>query len=274
MARVSSVRLLATNGHAGCSAEIMDALPNLELISCFGGGVDAIDLGAAKERGIRVTNTQDVLSDAVAELAIGLILSLSRRIVDADRHIREGKWPNEGYPLTKELTGTTVGILGLGRIGKEIAYSAQAFKMRVVYHGRMKQKFVPFPYYDDPEEMAHDIDWLVCAVPGDTSTIGLIDQKIMKALGAKGAIINVGRGSLINEGAMIKLLKTGELGGAALDVFEQEPRMSKELWSMSNVVLSPHQGSATEKTRWSMGDLVVGNLLAYRDGDPLITPVV
>jgi lactate dehydrogenase-like 2-hydroxyacid dehydrogenase len=274
LARNPATRFLATNGHDGCSAEIMDALPDLEIISCYGVGTDAIDLQAAKDRGIRVTNTPEVLSDAVAELALGMMLGLCRRIVDADQFIRDGKWTSGGYPLTGELTGSTIGILGLGRIGKEIARRAQAFKMQVVYHGRTEQRFEPFPYYANLEDMARDVDWLVAVVPGGGSTTKLVDRNVLKALGAKGAVVNLGRGSLIDEAAMIELLKSGELGGAALDVFEEEPKMSKELWSMPNVVLSPHQGSATEKTRWAMGDLVVRNLLAHQNGMPTITPVV
>ena len=274
LASVSHTRFLATDGHVGCSEQMMDDLPGLEIISCFGVGVDAINLRAAKARGIRVTNTPDVLSDAVAELAMGLMLALSRRIVDADRHIREGRWLDNSYPLTAELTGKRIGILGLGRIGGEIARRAQTFKMEVVYHGRNEKPFEPYPYYGNLEEMASNVDWLVAVVPGGDSTQGLVNHDIMKALGPDGRLINLGRGSLVDEGAMIKLLKSGELGGAALDVFEKEPEMSEELWSMPNVVLSPHMGSATTMTRWAMGDLVMRNLVAFCDGKPLITPVV
>jgi len=274
LAQYSDARFLATNGHDGCSAEIMDALPKLEIIACYGVGTDAIDLKAAATRGIQVTNTPDVLSDAVAELALGLMLALCRRIVDADRFIREGKWVAHGYPLTRELAGSKIGILGLGRIGTEIAKRAQAFKMQVVYCGRTEKEQAPFPFYTDLENMAKDVDWLVTVVPGGKSTEHLVDRKVLKALGAKGAIVNVGRGSLIDETAMVELLKSGELGGAALDVFEHEPEMSKELWSMPNVVLSPHQGSATDKTRNAMGDLVVKNLVAHLNGKPVLSPVV
>lgn len=274
LAQNSTTRFLATNGHDVCPAKIMDALPQLEIISCYGVGTDAIDLHAAKTRGIRVTNTPDVLSDAVAELALGMMLALCRRIVDADRFVRDGKWLTDGYSLTGELAGATVGILGLGRIGKEIARRAQAFKMQVVYHGRTQQRFEPFPYYENLEEMARNVDWLVTVVPGGASTTKLVNRAVLKALGPKGAVVNLGRGSLIDEAAMIEMLKSGELGGAALDVFEQEPKMSNALWAMPNVVLSPHQGSATEKTRWAMGDLVVRNLLAHQNGMPVFTPVV
>jgi len=161
LAQLPDTQFLATDGHTGCSEQLMDALPKLKMIACFGVGVDAIDLSAAKKRDIRVTNTPDVLSDAVAELAIGLMLALSRKIVDADSYIRQGRWPVKGYPLATELTGKTIGILGLGRIGKEIAGRAQAFKMKVVYHGRSEKRFEPYTYYGDLEEMARDVDWLL-----------------------------------------------------------------------------------------------------------------
>ena len=274
LAAHSKTRFMAAFGHGPIDGPLMDALPALEVISSFGVGTDHIDLAAAKERNIRVTNTPDVLNDAVAELAVGLMLTLCRRIVDADRHIRDGKWPDGGYPLTGELTGAKVGILGLGRIGKEVARRCQAFKMQVVYHGRTEQKFEPFPYYASLEDMARDVDWLIAVVPGGPSTAGLVTRDVMAALGPNGAIVNVGRGNLINEPAMLEMLKSGELGGAGLDVFLDEPAMSSEFWELPNVVLSPHQGSATNKTRWAMGDLVVRNLAAWQNGAPLITPIV
>lgn len=269
-----NTRFVASSGHAKLDGTMMDQLPALEIISNFGVGVDAIDLDAARARNIRVTNTPEVLNDAVAELALALMLATCRRIVDADAHVRSGKWPSGNYSLTGELTGATVGILGLGRIGKEIARRCQAFKMQVVYHGRTKQRFEPFPYYDNLVEMARDVDWLVAVVPGDTGTIGLVGREVLEALGPDGAFVNVGRGTLVDEHAMLDLLKSGKLGAAGLDVFAEEPKMSPEFWELPNVVLSPHQGSATTKTRWAMGDLFVRNLLAHRDGNPLITPVV
>lgn len=266
-------RLMATNGHDGCSAEMMDALPSLKTISSFGVGYDAIDVEAARARGISVANTPDVLNDAVAELAMGLMLSLCRRIVDADAFTREGKFTEGGYPLTSELTGATLGILGLGRIGKEIARRAQAFKMQVVYHGRNKQMHEPFPYYSSLEDMAADADWIIAVVPDNAATRKIVDRKVLQALGPQGAIVNLGRGSLIDESVLLEMLKSGELGGAALDVFEEEPKMSPDFWELSNVVLSPHQGSATVKTRAAMGDLVVQNLLRAKAGRPLISAV-
>ncbi|MEH6836185.1 MULTISPECIES: 2-hydroxyacid dehydrogenase [Falsihalocynthiibacter] len=273
LSNCAHVKFMATNGHVGCDDAMMDAFPNLKVISSFGVGYDGIDVTAARKRGISVTNTPDVLSDAVAELALGLMLSLCRRIVDADSFTRQGKWLEGGYPLTGELTGATVGILGLGRIGKEIARRAQAFKMQVVYHGRNPQAYEPFPYYASLEEMAAASDWIVAVVPDNVATRKLVDRKVLTALGPKGAIVNLGRGTLIDEPVMVEMLQSGALGGAALDVFELEPKMSPDLWKLPNVVLSPHQGSATEKTRIAMGDLVVQNLLRAKEGRPLVSPV-
>ena len=268
------IRIVGTNGHDGCSREMMEKLPNLEMIGCYGVGYDAIDIEAAREKGIRVTNTPDVLSDAVAELAVGLMISLARQIPQSDRFVRDGKWtPLHGYPLTQELTGRTVGILGLGRIGQEIANRLQAMKMRVIYHGRNHQQDKPYVYYPDLEDMARDADWLVVIMPGGPGTTGIVSESVMRALGANGNLVNVGRGPLVDEAAMVRLLESGELGGAALDVFAKEPTVPDGLMKMDNVVLSPHSASATVKTRQAMGSLVISNILAYLDGRPLITQV-
>jgi lactate dehydrogenase-like 2-hydroxyacid dehydrogenase len=274
LAQHRATRLVGSWNHPKFDGALMDQLPALEIISNFGVGVDAIDLDAARARNIRVTNTPDVLSDAVAEMTLALMLATCRRVVQADQHIRTGKWGDGNYPLTGELTGAKVGILGLGRIGKEIARRCQAFKMQVVYHGRREQKFEPFPYYANLVDMARDVDWLVAVVPGDTGTVGLVSREVLAALGPNGTFVNLGRGSLVDEAAMLELLKNGDLGGAGLDVFANEPNISSDFWDLPNVVLSPHQGSATTKTRWMMGDLFVRNLIAHRDGNPLITPVV
>jgi len=259
---------------SGVQADLMDALPNLEIIASFGVGYDNIDTRAAKARNIRVTNTPDVLNDAVAELTIGLMISLARRIPQSDQFVRQGKWPNANFGLFSELTGKTVGILGLGRIGKEIATRAQAMKMRVVYHGRSAQPSVPYVYYDNLEDMARDADWLVIIAPGGKGTEKIVSRKVLEALGPKGAIVNVARGTLIDEAAMVELLQNGGLGGAALDVFENEPSVPEALFSLDNVVLSPHQGSATHQTRDAMGALLVANLEKHFAGEPLISAVV
>jgi lactate dehydrogenase-like 2-hydroxyacid dehydrogenase len=255
-------------------AALLDALPNLEIIANPGVGYDGVDVAACKARGIRVTNTPDVLNDAVAEITIGLMVALCRRLVAADRHVRDGRWAFGTYPLTAELTGKTVGIVGLGRIGKEIARRCQAMKMRVVYFGRHRQPHQPYAYYSELVDMARDCDWLVVIAPGGDDTRGLVSRPVLEALGPEGMLVNMARGSLVDEPAMVEMLAAGSLGGAALDVFANEPEVPPALIEMDNVVLSPHQGSATVETRDAMGDLVVANLLAHFEGRPLLTPVV
>lgn len=272
---------LAANGariraHAGSGvgADLMDQLPNLEIIAGFGVGYDNIDTKTAKSRNIRVTNTPNVLNDAVAELTIGLMIALARRIPQGDQFVRQGKWPAGNMGLFSELTGKTVGILGLGRIGKEIASRAQAMKMRVVYHGRHRQPSEPHVFYDSLIDMARDCDWLVIIAPGGKSTDGIVSRDVLEALGPKGMLVNIARGTLIDEGAMLELLQNGGLGGAALDVFVDEPKVPEAFLALDNVVLSPHQGSATHQTRDAMGALLVANLEAHFAGEPLISAVV
>ena len=272
---------LAENGariraHAGSGVQkpLMEKLPNLEIIASFGVGYDNIDTATAKARNIRVTNTPDVLNDAVAEITIGLMIALARRIPQGDQFVRQGKWPGNNFGLFSELTGKTVGILGLGRIGKEIATRAQAMKMRVVYYGRREQASVPYVYYNNLEDMARDSDWLVIIAPGGKGTEGIVSRKVLEALGPKGMLVNVARGTLIDEPAMVELLQNGGLGGAALDVFEKEPLVPEALLGLDNVVLSPHQGSATNQTRDAMGALLVANLERHFAGEPLISAVV
>ena len=255
-------------------AGLMDKLPKLEIIANFGVGYDTIDTKAAKARNIRVTNTPNVLNDAVAELTIGLMIALARRIPQAHQFVRDGNWLKGNFPLLTELNGKTLGILGLGRIGKEIAVRAQAMKMRVVYHGRHKQADEPFVYYSDLAEMARDADWLVIIAPGGKATEKIVSRQVLEALGPEGFLVNLARGTLVDEAAMVELLQAGKLGGAALDVFEKEPQVPPALFGLDNVVLSPHQGSATHQTRNKMGALVVSNLDAWFAGDPLISPVV
>ncbi|HEY8575900.1 MAG TPA: 2-hydroxyacid dehydrogenase [Devosia sp.] len=259
---------------SGVSADLMASLPNLEIIAGFGVGYDNIDTKAAKARNIRVTNTPNVLNDAVAELTIGLMIALARRIPQGDQFVRQGKWLQGNFGLFNELTGKTVGIVGLGRIGKEIATRAQAMKMRVVYHGRKRQPAEPHVFYEDLVEMARDSDWLVLIVPGGKGTDGLVSRQVLEALGPQGMLVNVGRGTLVDEAAMLDLLRHGGLGGAALDVFENEPNVPEAFFKLDNVVLSPHQGSATGQTRDAMGRLLVANLDAHFAGEPLLSAVV
>ena len=199
------------------------------MVASYGVGYDAIDTAACRARGIRVANTPDVLNDAVAELAVGLMHALVRRIPQADAFVRAGKWPDGGFGLTAELTGAHVGILGLGRIGKEIARRLQVSKMRVSYHGRHAQPHEPYVHYPDLVAMARDVDWLVAIAPGTAATRGIVSREVLTALGPQGAFVNVGRGSLVDEPALVELLVSGGLGGAALDVFADEPRVPAAL---------------------------------------------
>ncbi|MBP0617207.1 2-hydroxyacid dehydrogenase [Jiella mangrovi] len=270
-----TTRFVATGGHHGATREMIAALPKLEIISSFGVGYDAVDVAAAKEHGVSVTNTPDVLNDCVAETTLALMLALCHRVPQADAYVRAGRWESEGtFGLTDELTGTRVGILGLGRIGKTIAKLCQAFNMEVVYHGRSRQEHQPYPHHPDLEAMARDVDWLVAIAPGTEETKGIVSRKVMEALGPKGKLVNMGRGSLVDEAALIELLETDALGGAALDVFANEPHVPERLRKLQNVVLLPHQGSATHKTRAAMGMMVVKNLKAHLRGEPLLSPVV
>ncbi len=266
----------AIRAHAGSgvSADLIAQLPQLEIIAGFGVGVDNIDLRAAKAANVRVTNTPNVLNDAVAELTIGLMIALARAIPEADRFVRQGKWAGSPFGLFTELTGKTVGILGLGRIGKEIAARAQAMKMRVVYHGRHRQYDVPYVYYDSLIDMARDSDWLVIVAPGGSSTDRIVSREVLAALGPRGRLVNVARGTLIDETAMVEMLCDGELGGAALDVFAGEPLVPAPLLELDNVVLSPHQGSATHQARAGMGAMLVANLDAHFAGEPLLSAVI
>lgn len=264
-------RFLQTTGVHGAPAATIEALPKLEIIACMGVGVDAVDLPLARRRNIAVTNTPDVLNDDVADLAISLVLMAGRRLALSDRWVRDGRWLKGGQPLATKVSGKTLGILGLGRIGKAIARRALAFDMTVVYHGRHRQADVPYRHYPDLAAMAADVDFLVAIVPGGPETKHLVDAKAIAALGPKGILVNVSRGSVVDEPALVAALKSGALGGAALDVFADEPRVPAELLAMDQVVLTPHVGSATNETRTAMCNLVVDNLIAHLDGKPLPT---
>jgi hydroxypyruvate reductase len=268
------VRAIVTNGGAGANAELIGALPRAEIIACFGVGVDAIDLAAARTRNIAVTNTPDVLTDDVADLAIGLIIDSARRIAEGDRFVRAGRWLAGGLSLGTRLRGARLGIVGLGRIGMATARRAEAFGMAVAYHGPRRKSEAPYPYVGDLKTLARDSDVLVLTLPGGTGTKHLIDADVLTALGAKGTLVNVSRGSVVDEAALVAALKNGSLGAAALDVFQNEPNVPPALLSMDNVVLQPHQASATHGTRAAMGQLVLDNLAAHFVGRPLLTPVV
>ncbi|MFT5112063.1 MAG: lactate dehydrogenase-like 2-hydroxyacid dehydrogenase, partial [Parasphingorhabdus sp.] len=241
----SKIRVVGTNGHVGCSAEEFEKLPNLEMIGCFGVGYDSINIDVAKQLGIPVTNTPDVLNDAVAELALGLMISLARQIPQSDQFVRAGQWPSGEFPLTTELSGRTVGIVGLGRIGKELARRLQAMKMRVAYHGRNEQPNEPYSYYADIEAMASVVDWLVVCLPGGGDTNHIVSASVLDALGPNGRLVNVARGSVVDEAALCQRIENNGIAGAALDVFAAEPVVPEVLRQASNVVLTPHAASAT-----------------------------
>lgn len=267
------IRVAATTGHIPCPPDLLDALPNLRLVASFGVGYDAIDVQALAARGVALTNTPDVLNDAVAEITIGMMIALAREILPADAHVRDGRWPAGNYPLTAQLTGASVGILGLGRIGKRIADLCAAFRMDIAYHGRRQQPDQPYRYYADLVDMAAAVDWLVVIAPSTSESVGLVSRRVLEALGPKGRLVNVARGNLVDETALVELLVSGGLGGAALDVFVDEPRVPEALFGLKNVVLQPHQGSATHVTRGAMGNLVAKNIEAFLAGQPLVTPV-
>ena len=269
------VRAIFTNGIIGAGKGLIEALPMLEIVGVYGVGVDAVDLATAKARGVRVTNTPDVLTTGVAELALALLLDVARRVACNDRYVRAGRWPNEGDPvLANSLTGKRMGILGLGRIGRAVARRAEPFEMAICYHGRQRQDDVPYEYFADLVEMARAVDCLVVTCLGGPTTRGLVDRAVIEALGPQGWLINVARGSVIDEPALVEALVEGKLGAAGLDVFANEPNVPEALLAMDNVVLQPHQASATWETRDAMGQLVVDNLKAHFAGRPLPTPVL
>jgi hydroxypyruvate reductase len=268
------VRGLATFGAGGADGALMDALPRLEIISNFGVGVDAIDLDAAKQRRIIVTNTPDVLNDCVADTAMALTLNVLRRFPQAEAYLRAGKWTAQGaYPLTTSLGGKTMGILGLGRIGEAIAQRAQAFGMKIRYHNR-RRKDVAYPYDADAVALAKNSDVLMIVTPGGPETERLVGAKVLDALGPHGYLVNIARGSVVDEPVLLKYLKERKIAGAALDVFADEPNVPKDFFALVDAVLLPHVGSATVETRTAMGNLQVDNLLAHFAGKPVLTRVV
>lgn len=267
------VRAIATSPFPRIDAALIDALPKLEIISCFGVGVDAIDLAAAKRRNIIVTNAPNAMNDCVADLTLGLIIAVSRRMCEGDRFVRAGKWLKGTLPVARKVSGKRLGIIGMGRIGKVIARRAAAFDMVIAYHSRHRVPESPFTYYERLVDLARNSDFLVAILPGGKETYHLVNEEVLRALGPKGILVNVARGSVVDEKALVKCLQEGALGGAALDVFEEEPIVPEALFTMDNVVLQPHVGSATHETRTAMGQITVDNLVAHFAGKPPLTPV-
>lgn len=252
---------------------LIESLPNLEIIAIYGVGYEYIDMQAAKERGIAVANTPGVLAPEGADTALALMLAVARRICEADMYVRVGKWLNGAMPFGVSLHGKTVGILGLGGIGQKVAQRCAAFEMDVVYHGPREKTGEPYKYYADLTDMARDCDFLVITCPGGDATRGIVNYEVLEALGPKGFVINVARGSVIDQDDFLAALANKAIAGAGLDVFWDEPRVPEALISMDNVVLLPHIGSATMETRSRMARLLVENLLAYFGGQPLKTLV-
>jgi lactate dehydrogenase-like 2-hydroxyacid dehydrogenase len=255
-------------------AAFMQRFPKLEQISSFGVGYDHIDAKWAGEHGIVVTNTPEVLNEEVADTALGLLLCTVREFPQADRYVRAGKWPEKHYPLSKAtLRNRTVGIVGMGRIGKAIARRLEAFGVPVVYHSRKPQAGMTYKYYPKLVDMARDVDTLMVIVPGGATTRNMINAEVLEALGPNGILINMARGTVVDEQALIRALKDRTIHSAGLDVFLKEPHVPKELLEMDHIVLFPHLGSASEATRAAMDQLVVDNLLAWASGKPPLTPV-
>ncbi|PKU71230.1 Hydroxyphenylpyruvate reductase [Dendrobium catenatum] len=294
-----SIRALVGNSAVGADADIIDALPQLEIVVLYSVGFDKVDLAKCRSRGIRVTNTPDVLTDDVADLAIALSIATMRKICSADRYLRSAAWKTKGQyvftsktmpivdvemPLNKDemsrrhkgviFSGKTVGIIGLGRIGSAIAKRAEAFGCFICYHSRTEKANTTYKYYPDIISLAKECDVLVVACPLIAETQHIVDRKVIDALGSNGVLINIGRGSHVDEAELISALVEGRLGGAGLDVFEYEPHVPGILFSLDNVVLTPHVGSATVETRRAMADLVLRNLEAHVMNNPLLTPVL
>ncbi len=251
--------------------KLLAMFPNVKMISIFGVGYDGIDVAAAKERGIQVTHTPDVLTDDVADLAMGLILSIGRRIPQSDKFVRNGDWVSEPFTMTHKVTGTRLGVVGLGRIGQAIAKRAAAFDMTIAYTGRRAKTNAPFRYYPTASELAANSDYLLVAVPGGDDTKNMINAQVLKALGPKGIVINIARGSVVDQTALIQALKDKSIAGAGLDVFWDEPNIDPQFFKMHNVVLTPHNGSNTHETRRAMADLALANLKAFFEERPLLT---
>ena len=268
------IRAVAASGESKLGAELIARLPALEIISVMGVGYDGIDVAAAKARGVVVTHTPNVLNDDVADLAIGLMLCAARQLPAADRYVRDGSWAAKGpMPLARKMSGARLGLVGIGRIGQAIAQRATAFGMSIAYTARSARPELPYRYLPTAAALAAECDYLVVITPGGAGTRKLIDAAVLKALGPGGIIVNVARGSVIDEAALIDALEQGVIAGAGLDVFENEPNVPERLRALPHVVLAPHIGSATTQTRQAMADLALANLVAKFAGRPLPSPV-
>jgi hydroxypyruvate reductase len=270
----SQIRGMCCFGSSVVPGSLIRKLPKLEILAVVGVGYDGVDLATCKERNVIVTNTPDVLTDDVADVALSLVLNTAREFVKAHNFVVSGAWPNGPMPLAAKVGGKTAGILGLGRIGRAIAQRLQACGMKIAYHGRKPQKDVDFKFYPTLKGLAEAADFLVVACQGGPETKHLVNAEILAALGNQGTVINIARGSVIDELALVSALQNGTIKAAGLDVFANEPVVPEALWQLPNVVLYPHVGSATVETRMAMGNLAIDNLTAHFAGKPVLTRVI
>ncbi|HEX5737397.1 MAG TPA: 2-hydroxyacid dehydrogenase [Hydrogenophaga sp.] len=271
-ATAAQVEALVTTAANGLPARWLEALPRLRVVSSFGVGTDKLPLDACRARGIAVGYTPDVLNDCVADTAMAGLLTAARQVCAADRFVREGQWPRGPFALTTQVSGKRLGILGLGRIGQTIARRASGFDMAIAYTSRRPVPGVPWRHEDSLTALAQWADFLVLSVSGGAPTRHMVNEAVLQALGPHGILVNVARGSVVDEAALVRCLQSGELGGAALDVFENEPHVPSALMALPHVVLMPHMASGTVETRQRMADLVLSNLHAGLSGEPMISP--
>jgi len=269
----ANVRAIATRGELGASADLMRRFPKLEIVSCYGVGTDAIDLSHARAHGIKVTNTPDVLTNDVADLGIALMLATARQIPQADRFVRDGSWAKGNMPLVTRVCGKKVGIVGMGRIGQAIARRAGGFDCEIAYTSRTPKDDSTYRYFDNAASLAAWAEFLIVIVSGGEGTKDLINAEVLSALGPEGILINISRGTTVDEAALLEALENGGIKGAGLDVFRNEPKIDARFMTLPNVVLHPHHGSGTIETRQAMGKLVRDNLAAHFAGVDLLTPV-
>lgn len=272
----TEIDILVTSGNAvmGAPAALIAALPNLKAICSNGVGYDSIDTEAARSRGIVVTNTPEVLNDCVADLGMALLLDVARRISEADRFTRAGHWAQGRFPLSSKIGGKVCGIVGLGNIGQAVARRAQAFDMQIHYYNPRSRPDVPYTRHESLVDLAQRADFLVLTLPGGAATRHIINADVLQALGPQGYLINIARGSVVDQQALVAALETGRIAGAGLDVFEQEPQVPDALRQRDNVVITPHIASSTRETMAAMADLVFENMLAFSRGEPVLTRVV
>ncbi|HEY9478080.1 MAG TPA: 2-hydroxyacid dehydrogenase [Microbacteriaceae bacterium] len=273
LAAFGPVRIAVTSGRAGVTARMMDAWPNLGAIVTYGVGYEKTDVALARARGIQISNTPDVLTDCVADLAVGALIGVARRLAPADRFVRSGCWARGAFPLATRVSGKRVGILGLGKIGTAIARRLSAFDMPIAYHSRRIVESSEHRYVGSVRQLAEECDFLVVAASGGPDSHGIVSADVLAALGPDGYLVNVSRGGLIDEAALVSALAAGAIGGAALDVFADEPRVPDGLLALDRVLLLPHVGSATRETRAEMARLVIANIEGFLADGRLVTPI-